>query len=140
MACQTCRDRKTRCDTGDPCITCHNLQVPCFRITSSAQNTQGNDVLELNSDYLITNTVATQTIKHASSGNDMIFAMSSPKDQCTILGFDPQSPQSPLHSDWKERETMIYGVPPLNVAEGMDFDENASRRVWGRCADNIIFR
>lgn len=38
IACQTCRKRKIKCDAGECCLTCYNLQVPCVRIASSTQN------------------------------------------------------------------------------------------------------
>lgn len=92
------------------------------------------------SGYLITDTVAKRTKEHKNSGNDMIIAMPSPVDQCPILGFDSQSLQSHLHSDWKKWDMMVDDVQPFNVAEGMDFDEIASCRMWGRCANNVIFQ
>ncbi|EFR05305.1 hypothetical protein MGYG_08316 [Nannizzia gypsea CBS 118893] len=39
VACQTCRHRKSKCNSGDPCLTCSHLKVPCVRVPSSTQVT-----------------------------------------------------------------------------------------------------
>ncbi|EEQ29780.1 hypothetical protein McanMca71_005969 [Microsporum canis] len=45
VACQTCRYRKSKCDSGDPCLMCSHLKVPCIRAPSSAQATPTRDAL-----------------------------------------------------------------------------------------------
>lgn len=37
LACQTCRRRKIKCDSNEPCSTCCNLGVQCIRQRSSMQ-------------------------------------------------------------------------------------------------------
>ncbi|EFE34897.1 uncharacterized protein ARB_05853 [Trichophyton benhamiae CBS 112371] len=39
VACQTCRYRKSKCNSEDPCLTCSHLKVPCIRVPSSQQVT-----------------------------------------------------------------------------------------------------
>ncbi|EGD94107.1 hypothetical protein TESG_01633 [Trichophyton tonsurans CBS 112818] len=39
VACQTCRYRKSKCNSENPCLTCSHLKVPCIRVPSSTQIT-----------------------------------------------------------------------------------------------------
>lgn len=38
LACETCRRRKVRCDSGDPCSACQASKIPCVRRSSGSRS------------------------------------------------------------------------------------------------------